>query len=98
MTISLTPGALSPAEGPIPDPLPGLIWKRSDLLSWGETCTTRSGAYRKRWTYTAPSPTNPDGVLFSLTCPDGTELGPFGCESAVDLQILKRERETCLKS
>lgn len=39
---------------------------------------------------------NPDGVLFSLTCPDGTELGPFGYESAVDLQILKRERKSCL--
>ncbi len=98
MTISLTPGARSPAEGPTPDPLPGLIWKRADLLSWGETCTSPSGIYRKRWTYTDPSPTNPDGVLFSLTCPDGTELGPFGCESAVDLQILKRERKTCQHS
>jgi hypothetical protein len=75
-----------------------LHWKRADLLSWGETCTTPSGLYRKRWTYIDPSPTNPDGVLFSLTCPDGTELGPFGCESAVDLQILKRERKSCLNS
>lgn len=70
----------------------GLQWKRADLLSWGETHTAPSGLYRKRWSYTDPSETNPDGVLFSLTCPDGTELGPFGCESAVDLEIMKRER------
>ena len=76
----------------------GLDWKRADLLSWGETHTALSGTYRKRWSYIDPSPKNPDGVLFSLTCPDGTELGPFGCESAVDLAILKRERETCQHS
>jgi len=70
----------------------GLIWKRADLISWGETHTTPSGLYRKRWTYIDPSATNPDGLLFTLTCPDGTELGPFGCESAVDLEIIKRER------
>lgn len=75
-----------------------VYWKRADLIAWGETCTTPSGLYRKRWTYIDPSRTNPDGVLFTLTCPDGTELGPFGCESAVDLQILKRERETCQNS
>jgi hypothetical protein len=75
-----------------------LHWKRADLLSWGETCAAPSGLYRKRWAYTDPSPTNPDGVLFSLTCPDGTELGPFGCESAVDLEIMKRERKSCLSS
>ena len=69
-----------------------LHWKRADLLSWGETHKAQSGLYRKSWSYTDPSPTNPDGVLFSLTCPDGTELGPFGCESAVDLEIIKRER------
>jgi hypothetical protein len=75
-----------------------LHWKRADLLSWGETWAAPSGLYRKSWTYTDPSATNPDGVLFSLTCPDGTDLGPFGCESAVDLQILKRERKTCQNS
>jgi hypothetical protein len=76
----------------------GLIWKRADLLAWGETHAARSGLYRKRWTYIDPSTTNPDGVIFTLTCPDGTELGPFGCESAVNLQILKRERRTCPSS
>lgn len=94
MTISLKRGALSLSEGR----MMGLNWKRADLTAWGETYTARSGLYRKCWTYIDPTRTNPDGVLFTLICPDGTELGPFGCESAVDLQILKRERKTCLHS
>lgn len=42
-----------------------LVWKRSDLISWGETARTNIGVYRLTWEF-ADGP-NGEDAYFSVT-------------------------------